>query len=450
MVALGLLILFLTMALNWFVLAGSASLSLRPVHIGLAVFALSAIAAAPRQYFRRISEIVVHPIFAFAIALAVWNVVIAATSETHPASVSHCIKFMVYILCGLAIGAGVSILLSQKRDSFEAMQYSAVIASIAFPLVCTVVFASKGINLPIDYTKDILTADYVRLQFYYFPVLVGESQEPEVAISLRNSLMGAMVIFGLVCLRGMGAKSLREIVFGIGFVIASIMVFSSMSRSNSLALGAGCFFYLGATRLRSLRDLSFLCLVGFSLMLVAIFALYFFDTELEQMFSYRLGTQIGKDPRWLQFQDCINQIGQKPFTGSGVGAQILVPRIGSLRVHNLILAAGFETGLIGMLLAIGLYSSMLLQFLRSLFSFEGGVHQAGGPSLIRDNALATALLCLPLVRTMVGGEAGIPSINDWCAIAIVLAISIRTQRSRVDAESDTLRAQNSKTASLDQ
>jgi O-antigen ligase len=130
---------------------------------------------------------------------------------------------------------------------------------------------------------------------------------------------------------------------------------------------------------------------------------------------YSRTSTLQTDNRWGMYSDAMDKISERPIEGYGVATTVLAENF-NLQIHNFILAAWFETGIVGMLLSIAVYAVLGFAWLRCMFSTKYTA-EPGGPSLI----WLCALPVLPLVRLMVAGEGGGVSVVEWLALAIFFA-----------------------------
>ncbi len=418
------ILLFVTLSVNWLALGGNEAASLRPAHLGLIIFVSATFLARPEYFVKQISKLITNPAILSAIGFTVWCFVSAATGQQHPDTIPHCLKFSTYLVLGVLTSAGLSVVIDRQSNGLEIIRLGALLGMVCFLVTASAIFASKGVNLPTEFANDIIAGDTARLKAFYIRTLVGETTDMELAASYRNTLVGAYVIAAMVSLSGAGLGDWKSRLCLASYLVCACIVLGSVSRSNSLALIFGSVSFYTIRFSRNKRRFLLACIALSGVMSMVVVGVLFFDSKIEELVQQRFGENIRDDARWKQFEQCITEIGRNPLTGQGVGAKILVPEEGSFRIHNLILAAGYEMGLVGMALATLFFGCVLAFFLKPFVWV-----QRMKPSKIKtsrdritNQALAAGLLCLPLIRMMVGGEAGIPGTNDWVAIALAFAI----------------------------
>ena len=442
--------------LIWFSLVRGEGFSVKPVHLAFAAVLGGALLAWGRQVVRWPKRGLSAAFFVLFAAYLVWcwSTLIWSPSVAGFVAIG---KDTVYFAMFLILYGSWRNM--QMQDKNVVGVWGAAAGCLMFLAVAELTFAQQGRHFLIEYVQAAVSRDLVALQFGFYPKLFNAAAGGEtltrddanfISTSLRNTLVGAFVLYFFLTnayrqnRRRRG--SLRLAASWIFGGLSLILVVLSVSRSNWLALALGiaavsmsAYFKnrrRGASSARRGIRLSTLLILMSAIaacLLLAVVSAEALVSVLDVV-AARV-SQIGDDPRLAMIRESMKAIGDRPLTGYGIGAT-LSGSIGvvadDMQIHNLFLAAWYEAGYPGFVIAVGFYVVLLVVWARHVIS--GG---RGDEAVVRAQIWVSGLPALPLVRMMVGGGGGGLSLIDMTCLAIFLAEYVRATSAPAPESSPT-------------
>jgi O-Antigen ligase len=144
-------------------------------------------------------------------------------------------------------------------------------------------------------------------------------------------------------------------------------------------------------------------------------------------------SNVTEDVRFANYRSAFEAIKKRPGTGYGPGA---VAKDG-LPVHNLVLAAWFESGFIGFFVALAVFIELVRKWMEATLMrvnlrFMGAMEMAFMP----------AIAVSPILRRLIGGESGRFMLFELIPLAFFFVLMIFAKR-MVDVESATIAEESS-------
>lgn len=416
-------------------------LGVHPEHLVLVLlFAAAAFAWGPAvaRWPRRGPPVVVYGLF---LAILGYSSATLGWSGTM-AGVVSIVKDTSYLLLSLGI-YGVWRNLSYDSKCVIA-KWGAISGLLAFLAVAEYTFTKLGRNFIGEYAKAIATGNVTALEFSFYPPLfnfksgdiITSASDAYVSASLRNTLVGAFVIFFFLPFayptRFAGSPS-KAAVFANAAVryatvgLAGLLIAVSVSRSNWLALAVGLMGVgVAAVRksgARAKEDMTRRQTVLFRIVAVCL-GLGLISSALTTTLASGVTSivtqrvsQAQTDDRWDMYATALDLIDQRPLSGYGVASTVESGASNkSFSVHNFLLASWYETGLFGAVTAAAAYVALFL-------AWCGGVWERRCFSLPDGTRLAwiCGLPALPLMRMLVSGGGSGLTLVEWTAVAIFMA-----------------------------
>jgi O-antigen ligase len=381
-------------------------------------FAIAIFAAVsflrPVQFIRNIFEFW-YAVKLFHLLYLSYVFVCIVSAVARPDFISHAgnvLRIPFFFICYLLFGS------SLIRLSAARIRRTVLISTLAG--VCLLVgyseyvFRSIGTNLLAEVRNSFsgqgstASVAFVRVIINYANGEVNLDRNADSLLgTARNAIAAILTFYGFVTL-----TSLRKSNVGWYFSIlsASLTVILScclilllMSRSNLLALLIGvavaCTIILISPFIESKFKLSMIYLSILFVVASSSTVLVFRTDTIGNAISANQErfSKITDDPRAANFQSAFFEIKDNPWMGFGPGA---LTRDG-YPVHNLILAAWFETGICGLFIAIALYSELVRKWFRETFK-RANLHFLGAMEM----AFMPAIAISPIIRRMIGGDGG--------------------------------------------
>jgi O-antigen ligase len=410
--------LFVTIAvapLGWLTLVEVGPLQVRPMHVAFGLLTVCALLRSPRLFFTGIiARSPMNWMLLFSLAYAAWMFSYLPSGKVDPLEgVSQVFKFPIYCLSGASmVGAFYVARVCGVYTHRRACQ-AVVFGCMLFCVIAIIIFAQKGENLIVSYSQDVMTGNMIRLQFYYYKVLF-EGTGSDEHINLRNTLMGAFVLYVMLAYPETIDPNPRHRWFAYFTVfVSSVIVILSVNRSNAFALLAAMGTASLIYNLQAMRRLVNIGIILGILGIGAVGAVVLFVPEVATSVTDRFGTQVVNNVRVENYMLALDGAATGTWDGAGPATHVLT-REGPLRVHNLILAALFETGIVGFILASAMYICLILTFYQ--LAMKSLRCQTSTAAL--SFASAAGLLMLPSFCMMLSGEAGIPTFVEWTSMAI--------------------------------
>ncbi|MBT7782996.1 MAG: O-antigen ligase family protein [Anaerolineae bacterium] len=405
-------------------------MAIKPVHVALLLVYVIAIFSfrfkAWGQLFQGYSAIFILLRGMYSL----WYVLSLAWSNDISTALPIVIKDIIYFGFFLIFTILVTDLV--QNDKFiEIAGLASTIGVLVFVAYFIFVFHRLGRNLYSEYYRAIISMDINALMRSFYPTifnfsLTGNPVETVFLTSLRNTVMGTFIIY--MILLSIWKNTLKNntnkiLVFAI-IVLCVVLVLTSVSRSNIIVLGVSLFlpFFIRAIHKKKYRKKKIQNF--FAILAIAVTTLFvFFISDISQWdlflslanVLYERLSAITTDPRLLMYKETFAQISNHILLGSGIGVQLQSGEFGSGRIHNVFLSSWIETGLVGMVLSLAWYLSIIIVLLKTIIS-----HKSWQSNISRD--WVTALPILPLLRALVSGGGGFTLI-EWLALALFFGIS---------------------------
>jgi O-antigen ligase len=431
----------LTLPVPWIELVHLGKFSVKPVHVALLALSLNLLFSHRlRQGLIDVAAEAWPFALAYAFYLAfllfssAWGSYVYGTS-----GIGQGAKYVPYFIAFFIVAAYFSQYRMLRLD--RAVLLGGTLSIALFLSLFALVFTFVGKNLFIEYLKAIARGDAKALQFEFYGILFnyasGEVVTKEnaefISVSLRNTLMGYFIslIVWIWAIRPASGTSQRgsQAVRVVLSTICALLVLLSVSRSNILVLVVAFMLAFtgraflenpkaeGGWGIRILIFGSVVVLGSLLVIMVGAAASGFGDLLLDRIMA------LSRDPRLSQYEASLGYIDRAPFFGYGIGAE--VPGFG-LQVHNIFLAAWFQSGIVGLAGSLAFYGLIWAAWLQAALCF------------IRDNQVSSrlarhwilALPILPLFRSLVGGEGGNFTLIEWACLASFFGLLVAYRREK--------------------
>ena len=429
----GVAVTIASLPLGWIELGTIAGKRLRPVHLPIGLMFLACL--APRMWRIRLTSvrpdiIAMYLIYAGFLVAAAFSMLPA---HNHSGGVNQLVKAIIYFGCFAFTTRLFTLLLRDSEPRFcRAVFVGCAIGTTLFLGSATYVFAQQGRNLAVEYFAAMQSGDVNDLFRGFYPQLFNYAKSGQanaspddaeyVATHLRHTIMGAFIL-SFILLRAVGpaiatGRHANWTRWGSLLLqaFALFVVITSVSRSSIIAMGAVVFggVALSGWRLKRWRVrpeflvavLLVVAVVGY----VSITYLGGMSTVLQDRFS-----NLDENPRIPMYEHAIREIAERPIWGHGFATRLDHNK--SLRVHNFLIAAWYEGGVIAFLLAcLFLGVLLLVWFSRCRYAVHSEKWRLG---------LAPAWILMlpvwPLLRSMVAGDGGLFAFVDWIFLAFFVA-----------------------------
>lgn len=422
--ALGLGAYIAFLPLNWLSLGNVGGLEFRLSYLAVAIMSLALLILRwrGRLAIGRV-PIVLRFTFVFSCYLAVLFSS-TFTGEFHPEGLGTIVKQIISLLTFLVIVELVIDAPMEEHSMARLIYIASAIGLVLFIAVAFMVFASQGKNLFVEYVGAITRGDTTTLRFHIYRTLFSlQTNAEDVNVSMKNGLNGAFcVIYYLLLAFGApsassGSRWMPTIKW-LGVLTCATIVVTSLSRSNVLVLMIGTVVgFIPSVRSLSSRILVLPTLLSPLVLVGLIFAAERLLEATDEVLVSRFQT-LAEDGRVEMFSKAISEIAQADswWLGAGVGSKV---DYGSneIQIHNLFLASWYEAGIPAFAFAFTFYLIVISAWVNLVFRYR----DAWWPFECSPTWLA-ALITLPLIRMMVGGQGGNMSVNDWFAVAFVFAV----------------------------
>jgi O-antigen ligase len=216
------------------------------------------------------------------------------------------------------------------------------------------------------------------------------------------------------------------------FGVATAAVFLTLSRQGVLSLALSTLVVVGTVLLRpGLPRVQKLAIIAATLLLVAGVGAYASGALMTRAASLAAELESNDTGRLSQMLQALGMIRDNPVTGVGLGGYVAnMGRYGSqlpYPVHNKLLGVTAETGIPGGLMYLGLWSFVLVVFLRR-------TRRRTGPSAVLSAGFAGAVLgTLVTMNLDVYATGGAAEMTLFVITGIGLALPERLERERGDA-----------------
>jgi len=320
-----------------------------------------------------------------------------------------------------AIGFFVFLTRMSRADLFAGLLYGGLVATIGFFVVAAITLGGRGVNMFEVIFRALATGNPALLQFKIFLNLFNESvtDADRVGAALRHTVMGFIflsLLSAVYCLLEQGRR-IAWVTIGLAVFILMISVSRSQILATTLALTPLMLSY--ARRGGILVPIVLLGIgIGGTLFVTSsasdgIFAI------IDQRFG-----NFGQDGRVAMFEATLGEIDRRPLAGYGAGVGVDYGGRELIPVHNLILAAWHQAGLVALVAALGFTLSLLGLYVTGL---------AGARA--RPELLAVAgLLVLPMFRSQVSGAGGNYTLPEWGCILVAFALVLRVSSRAADPD----------------
>jgi O-antigen ligase len=423
--------LIVSLAFSWTTIFEVGELVVRPVIPAIVVFLVLGIFSG--DLIRGISQLldcrVVRFFFAaFTIYLA--SQLVGSIAHSIPSgSLPSIAKGFIYL--GIAFLVASSLVCKLDRDEFPVwVGIGAVVGTITFAVTFATIFAFNGQNILTSYIADIKSGNAKSLQFKYYSVLFDFGGEDANA-SFRNTFVTCFVVyFSLVAAVVHRFRDpFRLAAFYMSGTISVLLVLTSMSRINILALLFVIFFGVLAYLVSGLKTLRNTIAVGLILAVGCLgggIILTMANENISSLVTSRFGSDLATDGRLSMFQAVLFQNSDDWIWGQGFGASI--EREKADRVHNFILGSYFENGIVGLLPAILLFFALLAIFIGSLST----VLKLRSPVVGLKPCWIVGLAMVVILRMNLAGALGQVAIVDWIGFTFFVALTVHLKSLRTN------------------
>lgn len=444
-----------SLPLAWIELGGLGGKLLRPMH--LAVSLIFVVVLVPRAWRVKLgvgrADIVV--MLLCYVAFLLLSACSMLPRGNHAGGVNQLAKALIYFGSFVVVARAVTFLLVHAEERFcRATFFGCLAGATIFLALATYVFASQGKNLLVEYLAAIRSGNVNDLFRGFYPQLFnfGSSGRWDlrpgdaeyVATHLRHTIMGAFILC-FVLLRAVtpvvaagGRRIVWKYVSAALQGIAVFIVVTSVSRSSILAMvtviGLGVCLSRPTLQFLTVRPST---LIGLTVMLcVAAAASVTYLGGMSAVLQDRFGN-IADNPRLEMYEYAMAEIAERPLLGHGFAKRMDYNK--SLRVHNFLLAAWYEGGLLSFLAASLFLGSLLWVWGSSILS----VWRREPWNLAIHPAWILTLPVWPLLRSMVAGDGGLFAFVDWIClakfVAALVANRVRTKLQHRQGNREALR-----------
>jgi len=319
-----------------------------------------------------------------------------------------------------AIGVFVFLTRMSREDFLAGLLYGGLAATIGFFAVAWVTLAGRGINLFEVIFKALTTGNAALLQFKIFINLfnVNAADADRIGAPLRHTVMGFIflsLLAAIYCLLEQRRK-IAWVTIGLAVFILLISVSRSQILATTLALAPLAVHHVARGGL-VMPFLALTLAIGATLLVSSGAADGLFAIAEERFGGF------GEDGRMAMFEVALGEIDRRPLTGYGAGSEVDYGGRDTVAVHNLILAAWHQMGIVGLVSALG--------FTLSLAGIYVGALMRGG---YRPELMAVAgLLILPMFRSQVSGSGGNYTLPEWGCILVAFALVLRAAQRPAEA-----------------
>jgi O-antigen ligase len=357
------------------------------------------------------------------------------------AHAGNILRIPYFFLCYLFVGASL-IHLSAARIR-RTVLISACAGTLLFVGYAEYVFHSLGTNLLNEVRNSlggrgsVSSVSFVRVIINYASGEVNLDRNAESLLgTARNAIAAILTFYSFVSLASLRRSNVGW-TFSVAGAVATVVLSCSlllllMSRSNLLALLIGVSAasaiifvspYVSSKFKLSMLYLSILFIVASG----SVFLVFRTDaigdviSANQERFS-----KITDDPRAANYQSAFAEIRDNPWRGFGVAS---VTRDG-YPVHNFLLAAWFESGIIGFFVAMLMYGELMRQWFRETLR-RANLHFVGAMEM----AFLPAIAASPIIRRMIAGDGGRFMLFELIPLAVFFVMVNMTNRME-EAESE--------------
>jgi len=318
----------------------------------------------------------------------------------------YVIKILIYFFATLGFAA---FMFQMPRENLlRGLFWGTLAGTSVFFIVSWITLAQRGVDMFQTIYDALRTGNANLLQFKIFLNLFNEdvSSADKVGAALRHTTMGFMFVSLLTGIYFVSEHGRRLAWLTIMLALAALLL--SVSRSQLIAVGLACFPIIVS---RARASGGFLFLIAVLAYVSAFFLIFIADSSglmniIDERFS-----GFGEDGRIPMFEAAMSEINKRPIFGYGAGAEVAYGGRAAIAVHNLILAAWHQAGLLGVVSSLAFTISLLAVYCSTLISARGNV-----------GLLAVAgLLVLPIFRSQVSG-GGNYTLPEWFAIAVAFVL----------------------------
>jgi hypothetical protein len=408
-------IIVISAPIQWITLIDAFGLSIKYVHLSIIPISLCLLFSAFRRTVIKFIQFNKVLIFSFFLLMLVNFIFTCINGTGQSIGFSYISKNLSYLFYYIAFGA-VLFYRYKTKDFYKELAISNTLCTIVFLCVVEVTFLSLGRNFIGELISNFLKGDSVAIRYDLFYKLFnshGISGDADYQTNLRNTLLGAFIYIHFTSMYSLRISKRKFINIlnwsNIGF--GAFLVIASTSRSNMLVLVLGyLIFFCLASYSRQLKirpSYIFFALLGAFLFIALFSKLESVFENSTSMISDRL-SQLDEDARWNLDGEALVYFGSNPLAGKGAGAVLSDGH----RVHNFILGAAYQTGIVGFILSLIFYFGILYKV------FQSGKILYGQKNIFWLVSLAS----LPLLRSMTSGNSGTMSIIEWFCLAFFLSV----------------------------
>jgi O-antigen ligase len=289
-----------------------------------------------------------------------------------------------------------------------------------------------GISFIVDYYSALASRNLGNIILFFAKVYakIGGGEEWHTA-TLRHSLSGIFITLALLFrattpIMKRNCKNqffllVSEILLYIGAILIVLM---SLSRTSMLVLLATISWFLFINIVSGKIKLNSAFLVIMIFLPFLVFLIFYEPKFISLIMIGMIGgrfldTTKGYEGRLDMYQEAMNFIDQHVFLGFGFGEESQ----GHI-IHNFLLNAWFQVGIVGFILATLLYAAVLVFWIQQIIRLVIRPHLwvigiAPEPVM--------ALPILPLIRLMVGG-APFQTVIEWFPLSMFLGFALANER----------------------
>lgn len=388
----------------------------------------------PRSNFRRLSDFLTaapatHAMYGVYLAILTCAALLSVDLSVAVGELLRAVlQFAFYVIVGI-------VLLGRSHASVARSVAVAVpLSVVSFVLYAHYTFSMEGDNLLKQISASIASGEpnnlargIIKHVVNYQMSTSSETTEGlEYSGSARNAISCAWVFLLLLSWVYRTAIPREErrlwhhgsLVFTTLTIPWLLLVLTSRSNLITLALAPLAAYALYSLSNRGLGNRSALVAGAAGLLiLVGLGVLFLFRDEGNSLLTANTSRfeQLTDDARVEHYRAVHRQVLQRPMWGYGLGP--VTPD--GMMVHNLMLAAWFRAGVLGLAAAFGFYICLFGVWMRGcVLALRGAVSDLPFPSL----AWAPTLLVGPLMRTLIAGQDGRFTRAEWFSVASFLVI----------------------------
>lgn len=408
-------VIVISAPIQWISIVNVFGLSIKYIHLSIIPIALCLLFADFRRTVVRFflfNKLLISSFFLLMMTNLIFTCFSASNQDIGFSYISKNLSYLFYFI---AFGS-IMVYRCRSENLHKEIAISNFLCTIIFLGVVEMVFLALGRNFIYELIENFLKGDSVAIRYDLFYKLFnaqGTAGDADYQTNLRNTLLGAFIYIHFTSQYSLRLSTKRyiKVINFFNICFGAFLVFASTSRSNMLVLVLGylIFFFLSiySNKLRIKPVHLFLGLVSVFLVIIFLPKLDAVFQNSTSMISDRL-SQLDEDARWDLDGEALIYFASNPLAGKGAGAVLSDGH----RVHNFILGAAYQTGIVGFILSLVFYFGIIFYVLRS------GQLLAGQQNLF----WFVSLTSLPILRAMTSGNSGTLSIIEWFCLAFFFSV----------------------------